>query len=523
MTERRYDYVVVGGGTSGAVVAARLAEDSEASVCLVESGPNDFDDKRVLTLPRWEWVTDSPLSIDYPIEPQARGNGLILHSRGRLLGGCSAHNTSIAFDTPPSDLRRWSEQAGSDLWSPESIAPLFDKIRERVVIRPCPPDNACAKAFVAAGRELGLPAGNFGRGEIREGIGWFQVSVDGATRETSSTAYIHRSRRQDRKLEVLTNTLALKILVNEHGEACGVRTTAGDLLADCEVIVSGGVFESPKLLQLSGIGDERLLKRHGIDVTNHLPAVGEHLIDHPEGILLLESKQPMPPRVMTDWECGLFAKTSDTVEIPDIMFHLATMRFDANTVARGYPTAQHVFSLHPNVTRARSSGSVRLRSADASELPVVDPRYFTDEEGYDERTIVEGIRLARDLARQSAFADWVKTELAPGPSVQSYEDLSAYARTTANTVYHPAGTCKMGRPDDWSAVLDAELRVRGTDRLRVADASIFPSMTTMNPAVTCLMIGEKCAELILAGVSSPIPTTTGRQRVRSPQQGERSE
>jgi choline oxidase len=501
MSDQHYDYVVVGGGTAGAVVAARLAEDSDASVCLVESGPNDADDMRVLTLPRWEWVTDSLLTVDYPIEEQARGNGLILHSRGRLLGGCSAHNTSIAFDTPPSDLRRWSDECGSDIWTHEVIAPLFEKIRERVIIRPCPPDNACAQAFVVAGREIGLPPGDFGRGEIKEGIGWFQVSVDGTTRETSSTAYIHRTSRPDRKLTLLTDTLALKILVDGSGAAYGVRTTAGDLIAEHEVIVSGGTFESPKLLQLSGIGDEQLLGRHGIEVTNHLTGVGEHLIDHPEGIMLLESKQPLPPRVITDWECGLFAKSSDTVDIPDIMFHLATMRFDANPVARGYPTAEHVFSLHPNVTRPRSAGSVRLRGDDPSALPFIDPQYFTDDEGYDERTVVEGIRLAREISQQPGFSEWMKSELAPGPAVQAFGELSEYARRTANTVYHPAGTCKMGRSDDPSAVLDPELRVRGTANLRVADASIFPSMTTMNPAITCLMIGEKCAELILAGTA----------------------
>ena len=292
-----------------------------------------------------------------------------------------------------------------------------------------------------------------------------------------------------------------------------MRTTAGDLIAEQEVIVSGGTFESPKLLQLSGIGDEQLLGRHGIEVTNHLPGVGEHLIDHPEGILLLESKQPLPPRVMTDWECGLFAKSSDSVEIPDIMFHLATMRFDANPVARGYPTAEHVFSLHPNVTRARSAGSVRLRSDDPSAMPLIDPQYFTDQDGYDERMVVEGIHLAREISQQPGLSEWVKSELAPGPAVQSFDELSEYARRTANTVYHPAGTCKMGRSDDPSAVLDAELRVRGTAKLRVADASIFPSMTTMNPAVTCLMIGEKCAELILAGTATTATTATSHEPI----------
>jgi choline dehydrogenase len=178
------------------------------------------------------------------------------------------------------------------------------------------------------------------------------------------------------------------------------------------------------------------------------------------------------------------------------MFHFGTVPFDLNTVPFGCPTAANAFCLTPNVTRARSEGVVRLRSADPAAPPCIDFRYFTDPDGHDERVLLTGVKLARRLVAQPALRPWVKRELAPGIAVQDDEALSEYARRTANTVYHPAGTCRMGAADDPRAVVDPELRVRGVGRLRVADASIFPAMIGVNPCLTCMMIGEKCADLI---------------------------
>jgi choline oxidase len=182
------------------------------------------------------------------------------------------------------------------------------------------------------------------------------------------------------------------------------------------------------------------------------------------------------------------------------MLHVGTEAFDMHTTRKGYPTAENAFSLTPNVTRARSEGVVRLRSSDPAVDPVIDFRYFQDPEGYDERIMVAGIRLARELAATSPLSAWVERELAPGPAAQSFEEISAYVRSTANTVYHPVGTCRMGAADDDDAVVDPELRVRGLDNVRVADASIFPSIVSTNPALTCMMVGEKCAGLIAAAL-----------------------
>jgi choline oxidase len=226
---------------------------------------------------------------------------------------------------------------------------------------------------------------------------------------------------------------------------------------------------------------------------------------------VFEASQPLPARVLTDWECGLFARSEPDVDTPDIMLHLSTMKFDLNPVARGYPTAENVFSIHPNVARARSQGSVRLRDTNPLSRPLIDPAYFTDPEGYDERLILRGVEIARELAEQGPLKEWIARELAPGLGTQDPVELATYARLTGNTVYHPSGSCKMGAETDGEAVLDPQLRVRGVERLRVADTSIFPSMTTVNPVLTAMMIGEKCAQLALES-SAPRPTSDHESR-----------
>ena len=196
-----------------------------------------------------------------------------------------------------------------------------------------------------------------------------------------------------------------------------------------------------------------------------------------------------------DWP--VLRQVDDSAPAPDLMFHFGTQSFDMHTRPDGYPFAAEAFSLTPNVARARSQGVVRLRSADPAAPPVIDPRYFTDPDGYDERIMVEGIRVARRVAAAEPLAGWVARELAPGPGVTSDEDISHYVRTTANTVYHPAGTCRMGGAGDGDAVVDPELRVRGIDGLRIADASVFPTMIGVNPCLTVMMIGERCADFML--------------------------
>jgi choline oxidase len=495
-SDRTADFVVVGGGTAGAVVARRLA-DAGAEVILIEAGPSGERDQRVLTLSRWDELIGSELDWDVTIEPQERGNELIRHSRAKVLGGCSSHNTSIAFEAPDWDLDEW-ERLGAAGWGPTTVRPYYDKVRERVNIEDPDRENACVDGFLAAASSWGLPRVDFGERNVRRGAGWFKLSKRGTRRDSSATAYLFPLAGLPDTLTLITDLLVTRIVVDDSGAAHAVETNGGTFEARQEVILTAGAFGSPKLLLLSGIGPAEDLHDVGIPALVDRPGVGEHLIDHPEGIVLWEATRPMV-EVSSHWESGLFTTIPGSADFPELMAHFTTQKFDDNTVARGYPTAEHTFSMHPNVTRARSAGTVRLRNSDPREAPLVDPRYYTDADGYDEHIVLKGIQLARELAQETQLSDWIARELAPGPEITDVEQLSEYARMTGNTVYHPAGTCRMGPATDEMTVVDPECRVVGVSGLRVADASVFPCMTTVNPMLTVMMIGERCADLVLSG------------------------
>jgi choline oxidase len=417
-----------------------------------------------------------------------------------MLGGGSSHNTCISFRAPDWDMDEWAA-LGASGWDAAACAPFFDRVFSTVHRESSTSEHPWAHAFVEAGRQAGLPYADLGDDGVAHGIGWFQLNKRGALRESSAAAYLFPLADRAPNLTVRTDETVLRIRVDARGDATGIETAAGTITAREEVIVCGGAIGSPRLLLLSGIGAEAPLRALGIEPVAAVPGVGEHLLDHPEGIVVWEATAPGVEDA-SHWETGLFLTLDDEAGFPEVMAHFSTSHFDQNTIARGYPTADLVFSMHPNVTRPRSQGFVRLHSADPAAPPVIDPRYYTDPEGYDERILLEGIRFARGLAEQPALKQWVKRELAPGPGVHDERELAEYARLTGNTVYHPAGSCKMGADDDPLAVVDEQLRVRGVGRLRVADASVFPCMTTVNPCMTVMMVGERCSQFVLeaAGV-----------------------
>jgi choline oxidase len=365
-----------------------------------------------------------------------------------------------------------------------------------------PPNDPCGVALLDACAAVGIQRAEFNSGTtVLNGANFFQINsrADG-TRSSSSVSYLHPILDRP-NLTIRTSSWARRIII-EGGRAVRVEITDSafgrgtQISAGREIIVSTGAIDSPKLLMLSGIGPADHLRENGIDVLVDSPGVGAHLQDHPEGVIGFEAAQRMVRSSTQWWEIGIFTPTVDGLDWPNLMMHYGSVPFDMHTLRQGYPTADETFCLTPNVTHARSRSTVRLRSRDFRDKPRVDPRYFTDPEGHDLRVMIAGIRKAREIASAAPLSDWVARELYPGAQTQSDAELADYIRRTHNTVYHPAGTVRMGAPDDPMSPLDPQLRVKGVDGLRVADEPTFPAHTTVNPNITVMLVGERCAELV---------------------------
>lgn len=504
-----FDYVVVGGGTSGCIVAARLAEEPSTTIALVEAGPSDEGDIRVLELRRCVEVMGSELDWDYWVEPQELGNRDVRFNRARVLGGCSSHNAAIAFKAPDYDLRLW-EELGARGWGPDGCKPYFERVWEKVECEYGRVDNEWEQSAVEACTEAGYPRVEMGREDVSEGAGFFLLHKNGELRTSSSISYLHPLAQLPENLVVMCDTEVERLVVGDDRVVRGVETSRGRILARREVIVAAGVINTPKLLMLSGIGPGWHLQELGIPICCDLP-VGEHLLDHHEGVVMWESTAQVPLESAQDWECGVFAKSDPALEAPDMLMTMGPVPYDLFTVGWGCPTAPpgRAFSMAPYVTRPQSEGWVRLKSPNSVDKPLIDPRYHTDPDGHDTRVLLFGMRLARRVASMPVLRDWVKRELAPGPGVADDSDeMIEYMRRTGNTTYHPVGTCRMGAVKDARTVVGPDLRVKGVERLRVADSSIFPTHVGVNPAVTGMMIGEKAADLVRGASTVSAAETT---------------
>ncbi|MFT4043137.1 MAG: GMC family oxidoreductase N-terminal domain-containing protein [Gordonia sp. (in: high G+C Gram-positive bacteria)] len=517
-----YDYVIAGGGTAGCVLAARLSEDPAVTVCLVEAGPTDVDDPAILVLAEWMHLLDSGYDWDYPVEPQEKGNSFMRHARAKVLGGCSSHNSCIAFWPLAQGLKDW-EAMGATGWGPDGVLPYVTRVENNVAegtyqgqphghdgpvqLRDVPPADPCGRAVLAAAAAVGLPTVSFNRDDWQlNAAGWLQINANAAgERMSSSHAYLHPILGTRPNLTVLTDRWISKVLIDDAKRATGIRFQRPDLtgydevLARREVIVSAGAIDTPKLLMLSGIGPAEHLREMGVPVVLDSPGVGANLDDHVEGLVFWEAAQPMVTESTQWWEIGLFATTEPGLDHSDLMMHYGSVPFDMNTLRWGYPTTENGFCLTPNVTQGLSRGTVRLRSRDFRDRPKVDPRYFTDPDGHDEKVMLAGITLARRIAAQHALAGWIERELAPGPDVLTDDEIIDYVHKTHNTVYHPAGTARMGAASDPMAVLDPRLRVKGVRGLRVVDASAMPKLPVINPNITVMTMAEKLADLIVSG------------------------
>ncbi len=448
-----------------------------------------------------------------------------------MLGGCSSHNTLISFKPFEYDMKIW-ESLGATGWT----FPMFMRVLTRLknTIQPVHArhrNQLCQDWVDSCSRALDVPVlHDFNRhiqetGSLKQGVGFFSISYnpDDGRRSSASVAYIHpilRGEERRPNLTVLTNAWVSRINV-EGDRVASVDVALQDgsartVAARTEVILAAGAVDTPRLMLLSGLGPREQLSALGIPVVRDIPGVGENLQDHPESIIMWELKRPVPPDQTTmDSDAGIFLRREapgagaapsaanplgiSDGDIADVMMHCYQIPFTLNTLRLGYPDVRdgYAFCMTPNIPRPRSRGRLYLTSADPAVKPALDFRYFTDPEGYDAATLVFGIRAARRVAAQAPFRDWVAREVAPGPAVESDEDLSLYARRAAHTVYHPCGTTRMGDTTaDPLAVVDARLRVRGLRGLRVVDAGVFPTIPTINPMVTVLGVAERAAEII---------------------------
>ncbi len=513
-----YDYVIVGGGTAGSVIASRLAEDPDTTVALIEGGPTDIDRPEVLTLRKWLGLLGGELDYEYTTTEQPRGNSHILHSRAKVLGGCSSHNTLISFKPLPSDWDEW-ERAGAEGWGAKAMDPYFGKLRNNVVRVAKRDQNPIAQDWIDAAKDaLDIPeVVGFNDRPFYEGVGFFDLSYHPGNnkRSSASVAYLHpHIEAGDRpNLHILLETWACKLeLEGTRATGVHIRTRDGEeklLTAGREVIVSAGAIDTPRLLNHSGIGRRQDLEALGIPVVHDLQGVGENLTDHPESVIVWETHGPLPGNSAMDSDAGLFVRRDPDHDGPDLMFHFYQIPFTDNPERLGYERPEHGVAMTPNIPKSRSRGRVYLTSADPGVKPALDFKYFEDENDYDGRTLVDGIKLAREVAKAEPFAKWLKREVCPGPEVTSDEDLSEYARKVAHTVYHPAGTCRMGAANDELAVVDPELRIRGLEGIRIADASVFPTLPAVNPMIGVLMLGEKAVDLIR-------PTATDNRETTAP-------
>ncbi|MEH2446318.1 MAG: GMC family oxidoreductase N-terminal domain-containing protein [Nostoc sp.] len=526
-----YDYIVIGAGSAGCVVANRLTEDSDTTVLLLEAG-NPATKPEIQIPAQCFSLIGSEVDWSYFSEPEPYLNDRKMFcSRGKVLGGSSSINFMMYVRGNPQDYDRWQE-LGNPGWSYQEVLPYFKKSEQQqrgasefhgvdgeLSVTDLMSPAVVSQRFVDACVSMGYDYNPDFNGVQQEGVGLYQLTVKDGKRHSAAAAFLlpilHRP-----NLTVTTGALVTRLLV--EGTRCvGVEYlhegTLHQVKVNQEVILSAGAFDSPKLLMLSGIGTAEHLQAMGISVVADLPGVGQNLQDHILTCVVQETTQDIHPAITSNGiEAGLFLHSKGNVEAaPDLQFFFGPIQF----LSPGYTPADFGFTGAVSLTCLQNIGSVSLRPAggssaslspDPKDTPMLQMNYLQNET--DVKKLVEGIKLMRQLFHSNFFDEFRGAEIAPGAEVQSDEALVAYIRNNCSTVWHPVGTCKMGT--DSMAVVDPELRVHGVEGLRVVDASIMPTITTGNTNAPTIMIGEKAADLIKAGRTAR--TVLSKSNVQNP-------
>ena len=522
-----FDFIVVGAGSAGCALAARLSEDGTRRVLLLEAGPRDRNPWIHVPVGYYRTMFDPRITWGYETEPvPGLGGRSITWPRGRVLGGSSAINGLVYIRGQREDFDHW-RQLGNQGWSFDDVLPYFRRSENQ----PRGSDefhgrggplgvsdthrHPLCDAYIAAAQQAGIARTADFNADVQEGVGYFQLTVHKGLRCSSATAYLKPARRRrNMHIECHAQVTGLEF---EGAKVVGVRYLQGRQSqvahADGEVILCGGAINSPQLLELSGIGDPEVLRDHSIAVRHALPGVGNDLQDHLQIRSVYECtrrwsvndevRNPVKkllagarwlatrtgPLAVGAGHVGLFARTRPELESPDVQFHF--IRFSAAGPGEGLHNFSG-FTVSVCQLRPESRGSIHLRSPDPLDKPEIQPNYLATES--DKQTLLDGAKLARRIATQPAIAQLTKREVFPGPTTLDDEQLAQYIRDESYTIFHPTSTCRMGR--DPRAVVDERLRVHGVQRLRVADASIMPTVVSGNTNAACIMIGEKLSDMI---------------------------